>query len=62
MPKYMDNCVLGLFEFIMTDEKCKMLKLTAQERRVYEQECLGQCTTCMLDGACELQNKLKKED
>lgn len=43
----------------MGEQKRKMLKLTAEEKRIYEQECLGQCTTCMLDGACELQDKLR---
>lgn len=37
-----------------------MKKLTKKERKIYEQ-CLGQCRYCLLDGACELQRKLKKE-
>ena len=37
-----------------------MMKLTKQEREQYE-KCLGQCTTCLLDGECKLQEKLKGE-
>lgn len=35
-------------------------KLTVGERKQYEQ-CLGQCTTCLLNGYCELQKKIKGE-
>ena len=44
----------------MTDDKAKRLKLTKAERQLYELQCLGQCTTCYLDGCCSLQDKLKR--
>ena len=42
----------------MSKARQKILKLTKQETETYNQ-CLAQCTTCLLDGACELQDKIK---
>ncbi len=42
----------------MGKQKQNQLKLTDAERETYEQ-CLGQCTICMVDGVCELQKKIK---
>lgn len=35
------------------------MQLTKQEQETYD-KCLGQCHQCLLDGECELQNKLKE--
>ena len=34
------------------------MRLTKQEREIYGQ-CLGQCRICMLEGGCDLEQKLK---
>ena len=39
----------------------KQRGLTKREIEIYNQ-CLAQCTTCLLDGACELQDKIKKRN
>ena len=44
----------------MSKTRQKMQKLTDKEQEQYDR-CLGQCTTCLLDGACELQDKIKGE-
>ena len=53
---------LCIFVFLrenkMSKARQKILKLTKQETKTYS-TCLGQCTTCLLDGACELQDKIK---
>jgi len=38
----------------------KLPKLTEQEKETYNQ-CLGQCSTCMFNGFCKLQEKIKGE-
>ena len=43
----------------MNEQKHKQLGLTKEQTKTYER-CLGQCTTCMLDGDCEIQDKIKK--
>ena len=45
----------------MSKARQKILKLTKQETKTYS-TCLGQCTTCLLDGACELQDKIKGQN
>jgi hypothetical protein len=37
------------------------MELTKQEKELYNQ-CLGKCNACMLDGGCNLQKKLYKEE
>ena len=39
---------------------CKLLGLTKQETETYF-ICKGQCTICLLDGACTLQKKIKEK-
>jgi len=34
-------------------------KLTKREREIFVQ-CMGQCSTCLCEGGCDLEKKLKK--
>ena len=44
----------------MGEQKRKQLGLTKEQTKTYEQ-CLGQCTTCMLNGDCGIQDKIKED-
>ncbi len=46
----------------MSKQKGNQLGLTKEQAEVYENECLGECSICMLDGDCEIQDKLKGLD
>jgi len=42
----------------MSKQKRKQLGLTEKQAETYEQ-CLGQCSGCLLHGECEIQKKIK---
>lgn len=36
------------------------MRLSKREKDIYS-GCLGRCAICLMDGGCDLQNKLKEE-
>lgn len=56
----LDDCILVRAKS-MSNQKRKQLKLTKKQAEQYQQ-CLAQCTKCLLNGECEIQRKVKGID